>query len=66
MNNAWAAGEEELKGTLEPGKLADIVVLDTDIMTVPEKEIPDARVVYTILGGRVVYRNEAALMGGGS
>lgn len=60
INNAYAAFEEELKGSITPGKLADIVVLSKDIMTVPEDEIPAARVVYTVLGGKVVYRAPAA------
>ena len=38
-NNAYAAFEEKLKGSLEPGKLADITVLSRDIMTIPEDEI---------------------------
>lgn len=42
-------------GSLTPGKFADIVVLSKDIMTIPEDEIPSAAVVYTILGGKVVY-----------
>jgi predicted amidohydrolase YtcJ len=58
INNAYAAFEEDLKGSLTPGKLADIVVLSKDILTIPEEEIPSARVVYTILGGQVVYRGE--------
>jgi predicted amidohydrolase YtcJ len=59
--NAYAAFEEDLKGTLRPGKLADIVVLSRDILTVPEDEILGTRVDLTILGGRVVYeRAEAA------
>lgn len=66
LDAAYAAFEEDVKGSLTPGKLADIVVLDTDIMTVPEEEIPGTQPVYTILGGEVVYRNDAALMGGGS
>ena len=57
LNNAIAAFEEDIKGSLEAGKLADIVVLSEDIMTVPEEQISDAAVVYTILGGEVVYRN---------
>jgi predicted amidohydrolase YtcJ len=52
---AYAAFEEEIKGTLTSGKLADIVVLSRDILAVPEEEIAGARVVYTIIGGRVVY-----------
>jgi len=53
---AYAAFEEELKGTLEPGKLADIVVLSADILKIPEQEIPSTRVLYTIVGGTVQYR----------
>jgi len=58
VNNAWAAGEEELKGTLEPGKLADIVVLDRDPLAVAPAELKDIRVVYTIVGGRIVHGPE--------
>jgi len=53
INNAYAAFEEELKGSLTPGKLADITVLDRDIMTIPDEEIPEARVDMTIVGGDV-------------
>lgn len=59
IHNAYAAFEEDLKGSLAPGKLADIVVLSQDIMTIPEAEIPNTRVVHTILGGRVAYSSEA-------
>lgn len=55
-NNASAAFEEHLKGSLSVGKLADIVVLSQDLLTIPEHEIPHTQVVYTILGGKVVYR----------
>ena len=57
INNAFAAFEEDIKGTLSLGKLADITVLTRDILTVPDDEIRDATVAYTIIGGRVVYRN---------
>jgi len=57
-NNAYAAFEEKLKGTLETGKLADITVLSKDIMTVPEGEILSADVLYTIVGGKVMYENQ--------
>ncbi|MCK5653415.1 MAG: amidohydrolase family protein, partial [Gemmatimonadetes bacterium] len=46
----------DIKGTLTPGKLADITVLSKDIMTIPEEEIPTTEVVYTIVGGKVKYR----------
>ena len=55
LNNAYAAFEEEHKGSLEVGKLADIVVLSQDILTIPEEEIPATRVDYTIVGGEVRY-----------
>lgn len=58
IHNAYAAFEEGIKGSLTPGKLADIVVLSRDIMTVPESEIPGTKVVYTILGGRIAYTGE--------
>ena len=56
INNAFAAFEEDLKGSITPGKLADITVLSKDIMTVPEDEILDAEIVYTILGGEIIYK----------
>ena len=52
---AWAAFEEDIKGSLEVGKLADVTVLSKDIMTVPEEEICEAKVIYTIVGGDVKY-----------
>jgi len=56
LNNAYAAFEEDLKGSLVPGKLADVVVLSKDIMRVAEAEIPSARVDLTIVGGEIRYR----------
>ncbi len=55
LMNAFAAFEEDIKGSLSLGKLADITVLTKDITTVPEEEIRTAKVSYTIVGGRVVY-----------
>ncbi|MCB1033912.1 MAG: amidohydrolase family protein, partial [Acidobacteria bacterium] len=57
-NVAYSGFEEDLKGTLEPGKLADVTVLSKDILTVPEEEILDAKVLYTIVGGEVEYSGE--------
>ncbi|MCG8607096.1 amidohydrolase family protein, partial [bacterium] len=59
INGAYAAFEEDIKGSLEPGKLADLVVLSKDILTVSEEQIKEAKVVYTILGGKIVYQAEA-------
>lgn len=56
IHNAYAAFEEDIKGSLTPGKLADIVVLSEDLLTVAEERIPETRVDMTILGGAVVYR----------
>ena len=56
INNAYAAFEEDLKGSITPGKLADITILSKDIMTVPEDEIPETEIVYTILGGEIKYK----------
>ena len=55
LNNAIAAFEEHLKGSLTPGKLADITILSKDIMTIPEEEIRTAVVDYTIVGGVIRY-----------
>ncbi|HET9948652.1 MAG TPA: amidohydrolase [Longimicrobiales bacterium] len=52
---AFAAFEEDRKGTLTPGKLADIVVLSRDIMTIPADQIAGTRVEYTIVGGKVLW-----------
>ena len=52
--NAYAAFEEDLKGSLAPGKLADVVVLSKDLSTVPDEEILSTEVLATIVGGRVV------------
>ncbi|MEE4257689.1 MAG: amidohydrolase [Bacteroidales bacterium] len=54
----WAAKgafEENEKGSLEVGKLADLVILDKDIMNIPEAEIPGAKVLYTIVNGETVF-----------
>ena len=56
INGAYSAFEEDVKGSITPGKLADITIIDRDIMTVPEEEIPGARVLYTIIGGRILYQ----------
>ena len=60
INNAYAAFEENDKGTLTPGKLADLVVLSQDIMTIPEDQIPAAQVDYTLVGGEIKYARDGA------
>lgn len=59
VNAAYAAFEEKEKGSLAPGKLADITVLSQDILTVPDERLLDTEVVYTIVGGEVLYENSA-------
>ncbi len=56
LGAAYASGEEAIKGSLTPGKLADMVVLSRDITACPAEEILSTRVEATILGGRIVYQ----------
>ena len=55
---AYAAFEEQLKGSIEPGKLADFVVIDRDYMKCPEEEIKDICSLQTVVGGEVVYETK--------
>jgi predicted amidohydrolase YtcJ len=55
-NNAYAAFQEKLKGSLEVGKLADVTVLSKDILTIPEDQILATDVKYTIVGGKVAFQ----------
>ena len=56
INAAYAAFEEGSKGTVKPGKYADLVVLSKDIMTVPDDQIPTTEILYTIVGGKVRFK----------
>jgi len=55
LGSAYASFEETIKGSLEVGKLADIVVLSKDLLKIPQEEILNTKVVYTILGGKIIY-----------
>jgi predicted amidohydrolase YtcJ len=55
ISAAYAGFEDTIKGSLVAGKLGDVTVLSKDIMTIPEDEIPTARVLYTIVGGKIQY-----------
>ena len=55
---AWLSFEEDIKGSIEPGKLADLVVLSNDPLTCPEDEIKDIVAETTIVGGHVVYERD--------
>src|SRR5947208_7745884 len=59
MGSAFAEFREKEKGSLTPGKLADVVVLDRDLFVMPQEKIKDAAVRYTMVGGRVVYEASA-------
>ncbi|MCZ6753328.1 MAG: amidohydrolase family protein, partial [Acidobacteria bacterium] len=55
---AWAArysGDEDQLGTIEEGKIGDLVVLGQDYLTVPADQISEIPIVLTILGGKIVY-----------
>jgi len=54
-NGAWLCGMEDEIGSIEPGKLADLAVLDRDYMAVPDHEIADIAADMTIVGGRIVF-----------
>jgi hypothetical protein len=58
MFTKWASYsvfEEDIKGTIEVGKLADFTILSKDLMTIDEEEIMSSEVVMTIVGGKIVY-----------
>ena len=55
VNGAYATFEENIKGSLKPGMLADIVVLSNDLLTCPEDEIQNTKVLYTMVGGKILY-----------
>ena len=58
INNAYLGHEEKDKGTLEPGKLADLIIIDRDYLTCPSADIADTRVLQTIVGGKVVFERK--------
>ena len=55
-NGAYFTREEKVKGSIEPGKLADMIVLSQDLLTVDPSKIMDTQVELTILGGRIVFK----------
>jgi hypothetical protein len=58
LDAAYGAFEEQIKGSISLGKLADFTIFDKDIMTIDENEILDSKVVMTIFNGKVVYNTE--------
>ena len=55
IDAAYGAFEEDIKGSILPGKLADLVILDTNLLTCSDEEIPNTKVTYTIVDGEVKY-----------
>lgn len=60
LESAYAEFMENRKGMLKPGYLADLVILEKDLLTMPKEEIMKNRVDYTVAGGKVVYKREGA------
>jgi len=60
INNAYAAFEEDIKGSLAPGKYADMVVLSQDLLSVDEDRIPQTRVDMTFVGGELKYARDGS------
>jgi predicted amidohydrolase YtcJ len=58
LDPAYAAFQEDVLGSITPGKLADLVVLSRDIMTIPPEEILETEAVMTLVGGEVVFERE--------
>jgi predicted amidohydrolase YtcJ len=56
INNAYTTFEENTKGSIEPGKVADLVVLPDDIMTVQAESLESMNVLMTVVGGKIVYQ----------
>ena len=56
IDGAYAAWEEDVKGSIEPGKLADLVVVDRDPLTIPPDDLRNVETVMTIIDGKIVYR----------
>ncbi len=55
LGSAWFSFDDDVRGSLEPGKLADLAVLSADYLTVPTAEIGDLESVLTLVGGETVY-----------
>ena len=56
VNPAYASFMENIKGVIKKDYLADITILDRNIMTIPREEIPLTKVLYTIVNGKIVYK----------
>ena len=59
LSGAWMSFDEKNKGSIEPGKLADLVVVSKDFLNCPVDEIKDIEALLTVVGGRTVYQSAA-------
>jgi len=55
LGNAYLTFEEKTKGSIEPGKVADFIVISEDLLTCPEKNIENMQVLMTVVGGKTVF-----------
>jgi len=58
INAAYASFEEDSKGSIEVGKLADIIILSENLFEIPANKVTDVEVLLTIVGGKEVYRSD--------
>jgi len=58
LGSAYAQFMEDRKGMIKTGYLADIVIVDKDLLTIPEDQIMKTKINYTIVGGKIVYNSE--------
>lgn len=61
IGSAWVNGQDDTTGSIEVGKLADLIVLDRDLLEINPQDISDARVLLTLFGGRVVFGDPETL-----
>ncbi|MGB8319788.1 MAG: amidohydrolase family protein, partial [Ignavibacteriaceae bacterium] len=55
-NNAYASFEEDIKGSIEQGKIADLVVLSENIFKIPPEKIKDVKIDMTVFDGEIIYK----------
>ncbi len=58
INNAYITHEEKKKGSLEVGKLGDLILIDRDVLTCPVKDVAGTQVLMTVVGGKVVWERK--------